>query len=231
MSGSDQVVAALARLHQFQAPSARKGGGAPLSIGVTRQAGSRGPEIARAVGDLLGWPVYDHEILSLIAKDAGMSEQLLEHLDERYVSWVEEMAASFSVHTNPPEGTYIKRLLTVLGSLARVGHCVLVGRGAPLVLPVDSTLRVRLIAPRAVRVAHTARRMGVSMAEAERWVDRTDHEREQFVKYRLGKEPGDPLSYDLLLNVGRYSTGEAAALIAQAARLLEGQVQAEPVRP
>jgi cytidylate kinase len=224
---SDQLVSALARLQSYtKTPSAAKQPtGAPLNIAISRQAGAGGAPIARAVGDLLGWPVYDQELLTLIAKEKGLHAQLLEHLDERYVSWIEGIAASFATQSTSLEGVYLKELLALVASLGKAGHGVIVGRGASQLLHLESTLRVRIVAPRPVRVANTEKRLGITKAEAERWVDRTDTERENFVRYHFRQDPADPLAYDLILNSGRYSTGECAAIIVQAARLLEGQVK------
>jgi cytidylate kinase len=224
---SDQLVSALARLHGYAKaqPAAKQPTGAPLTIAISRQAGAGGAAIARAVGDLLGWPVYDQELLMLIAKEKGLHTQLLEHLDERYVSWIEEIAASFTSQSAGLEATYLKELLALLAALGKAGHGVIVGRAAAHLLHLESTLRVRMVAPRPVRVANTEKRLGIARAEAERWVDKTDKERENFVKYHFRKDPADVLAYDLILNSGRYSTGECAAIIVQAARLLEGQVK------
>jgi cytidylate kinase len=222
-SASDHVVAALARLHSY-ASGRQTEGLVPLTVAISRQAGAGGASIARAAGTLLGWPVYDHELLTLIAKEKGLEAQLLQQFDERDVSWLEEMAASFTSQSSSLEGVYLKHLLILVHSLAKVGHCVIVGRGAPHLLPAATTLRVRVIAPRAMRVVNTEKRMGVSTTEAQRWVDKTDMERERFVRHHFQKDPSDPLSYDLMLNSGRYSVGECAALVVQAARLLEGQI-------
>src|SRR5262249_35244300 len=41
----------------------------PFSIAMSREAGTRGPAVARAVADKLGWKVYDNELLELVARD------------------------------------------------------------------------------------------------------------------------------------------------------------------
>jgi cytidylate kinase len=222
---SDRVVSALARLSRYaeshpapkQAPS--------VTIAMTRQAGSRGAEIAQAVGVRLGWPVYDRELLKRIAEEKGLSARLLERLDERCTNWLQEIMQGFSAKADPSEGTYMKRLVELLMSLAEAGHCVVVGRGSADVLPPSTTVRVRVVAPRALRVVNTEKREKMSKAEAEAWVDRTDRERSHFVRTHFNRDPNDPLNYDLVLNSGRYSTEECVQLIVQAARLLEARLQ------
>jgi cytidylate kinase len=221
---SDRVIEALARLHRYVESQPTPRQTLPLTIAISRQAGARGAEIAQAVGARLGWPVYDCELLTHIAQEKGLNARLLDHLDERCTNWLEEIITGFSTQYSPTEWTYMKQLLHLLVSLGQVGHCVIVGRGAGHVLPAPTTLHVRLIAPRDVRVSKTEKRKGLSKPEAERWVDQTDSDRTRFVKYRFDKDPNDPLNYDVILNSGRYSTEECAELIVQAARVKDAQV-------
>ncbi len=218
-TSSDHVVEALARLGRY---AAKPGPTAPaLSVAVSRQAGSRGAEIARTVGQHLGWAVYDHELLARIANESGLHARLLESLDERYSNWLESVIGSFSTNSKTGEGSYLKHLLEILASLSKAGHCVIVGRGAPHILPTERTLRVRVVAPKTTRVTNVEQSRHLSGAEAERWVDQTDAERDRFIWKYFRRDAADPANYDLVVNSGRYSVAECAALIVQAAKLLE----------
>jgi cytidylate kinase len=222
---TNRVVESVALLTQYldvqrKAPKAEV---APVSIALSRQAGSGGAEIARFVGAKLGWPVYDHELLDQIGKEKGLSARLLEYLDERPIHWLEEAFRTFGSTSSSRERDYLRGLLQLIASLGKAGHCVIVGRGAAQVLPAESTLRVRVIAPRRERIAAAQKREGLPPAEAERWVDKHDRERTQFVKECLHVDPDDPFGYDLVFNTGRLSTEECAELIVQAARSLEAR--------
>jgi cytidylate kinase len=195
----------------------------PITIAVSRQAGSGGLEIARAVGAQLDWPVYDHELLDRIAEEKGLSKRLVEHLDERCLSWLEEVFRSFSTKDAPREGGYIRGLLQLLASLGKTGHCIIVGRGAAQALPAETTLSVRVVAPRASRVAAVQKRTSLSPAEAERWVEKHDRERLHFVEHYFQVKADDPVLYDLVLNTRRLSIDECAALIVKAAKALEAK--------
>jgi cytidylate kinase len=223
---SDSVVAALAHLHQYTEKRTEPKQVPPITIAISRQAGSRGADIARAVGARLGWPVYDHELLSRIAAEKGLNERLLHSFDERCPHWLQDILDGFSTEYRPTEHTYLKQLVKLVASLGEVGHCVIVGRGAGHVLPAETTLRVRVVAPRAMRVAKTEKWLGVQRAEAERWVDRTDAERTRFIVEHFNKNPDDALLYDVILNSGRYSLEECTDLIVQAAKYLESHVKA-----
>jgi cytidylate kinase len=72
---------------------------------------------------------------------------VIENVDERHVSWLQECVESFAAVSAVREGKYARRLIETVLSLAMRGRCVFVGRGAPFVLPPATTLRVRLVAP------------------------------------------------------------------------------------
>jgi len=175
--GSDRAVAALAALARFAESHPVTKESPPVSIAISRQAGARGAEIADMVGTRLGWPVYDQKLLARIAEEKGLNARLLEQLDERCANWMTELLAGFSTQPSPTERTYMKHLLELLVSVGQIGHCVIVGRGAGYVLPLDTTVRVRVVAPRPLRVAKTEVRKGLSRTEAERWVDQTPYSR------------------------------------------------------
>jgi cytidylate kinase len=228
---SDRVVAALALLSRYADSHPALKEAPPVSITVSRQAGSRGAEIAYAVGARLGWPVYDNQLLKRIAADKGLNMRLLEQMDEHSASWLEQIVAGFSTKPGPTEETYMKQLLELVVSLGQVGHCVIVGRGAGYVLAPATTVRVRVVAPRASRVAKTQERKEMSKAEAEAWVDRTDDDRVRFVTSHFNRDPYDQLNYDLILNSGRYSTADCVELIMLATRLREAQVKPAKAAP
>jgi len=203
----------------------------PFTIAISRQAGAQGPAIARAVGERLGWHVYDRELLQLVADEMGLRRKLLESVDEKHVSWVRECLESLT--TTPPvtENAYARHLFEMLFSLATHGECVIVGRGAAVVLPAETTLRVRLMGPRPERIQAIQQRFGISQEEAAAWVEKTDAERERFVKDHLGKDPGDPSHYDLVLNSSRFSTTECAELIIEALHRLQVRVRSDALLP
>jgi len=158
---SDRYVEALARLQRHATShTGERPLHPPTSIAISRQAGSRGAEVARLVGEELGWPVYDHEILQRISQEKGLHARLLERLDERHAGWLEEMVTDFCVGGTGREMGYLRSLLELFASLSEQGHCVIVGRGAPHVLPAESTLRVRTVAPREDRIAAVERVRG-----------------------------------------------------------------------
>jgi len=151
---------------------------------------------------------------------------LLESVDERRKGWLQECLEAFGSGSTVSESAYVRRLVETLLALASRGECVLVGRGAPQLLPAATTLRVRLVGPVADRVKVVRQRFGISEEEAARWVAKTDAERGRFVKDHFRKDPADPRLYDLVLNSARLSAGECADLIVEALRRLQARAPA-----
>src|SRR5271165_533018 len=93
------------------------------------------------------------------------------------------------------------------------GQCIIVGRGAMIALPDDTTLRVRVVASREDRVASIGRERGLDPTEAARYVESTDRERSRFIRLHFRKDLTDPLLYDLVLNASRLSVEECASIV------------------
>jgi cytidylate kinase len=218
---SDRFVEALARLTSRAKSPPQMREKPPLSIALSREAGSRGAEIARAVGAKLGWTVYDHELLDRIAQEKGLQAKLLELLDERHMGWLEQAIATACVRGGGDEMRYMRSLLELFATLGDAGHCVIVGRGAPHMLRPESTLRARIVAYRPDRIAAVVENQKLSREEAEKWIDRTDRERTRFVKHYFHHDPLDPLGYDLILNSSRLGVATCADLIVASAQAME----------
>jgi len=193
----------------------------PLTVALTREAGTPGTSVAQAVGQRLNWPVYDHELLERIAREMGLRTELLESVDERHKSWLLESVEAFGTAPVVSQSAYVKHLVQTILSLGTHGRCVIVGRGSAHLLPAEKTLRVRLIAALPDRVAFVGRRLGVSPEEAARWGGQKDRDRTRVVRDHFQKDPDDPHLYDLLLNSSRWSIDECAELIVEAVKRAE----------
>ena len=53
---------------------------ASLTIAVSREAGSRGTDIARRAGKKLGWQIYNQELLEYIAQEGTFRQDMVDHL-------------------------------------------------------------------------------------------------------------------------------------------------------
>src|SRR5262245_48220368 len=173
-----------------------------FTIAISRQAGARGTSVAHEVGKRLGWRVYDHELLEQLARELHVNIRELEAADERPGNWITEWAESLSASRNVNELTFVLHLRRMLLALSERGSCVIVGRGAPHLLPAATTLRIRLVAPLQDRVAYLARLHQRSADETSKYIQTTERERVRFVREHFHFDPTDPVCYDLVLNTG-----------------------------
>ena len=185
-------------------------------VAISREVGARGTTVARLVGAKLDWPVYDRELVELVARDMNVRATQLVEVDEKPSNWFEECCRALGGISRISESAYCHRLVKVLWSLAQRGQCVIVGRGAAQVLPATTTLRVRLIGAVDDRIAFFARRSGLSREIAGRQVAAIDRARAAFVRDHFHKDPTDASQYDLVLNSSRIPVQRCARLIVQA---------------
>jgi cytidylate kinase len=193
----------------------------PFTIAISREVGALGTTTAKEIGKRLGWPVYDQEIINKIAEEMGKPTTHVRGVDERYFNWLEECLGGLVAEYHVSPSAYLKHLIGTVRGLGVKGRCVIVGRGASFILPPETTLRVRLVAELADRIKVIGRLRGVSDREAERWIELTDAARVQFVKRNFGKDPADPLHFDLVLNTSRLTPAECAEAIVRVLHLLE----------
>src|ERR1051325_6693667 len=146
-----------------------------FTIAISRQAGTQGTLISKEIGKRLSWPVYDHELLELVAQEMGVRVRLLESLDEKRGSWLLEAFEQFMEVPEVGSTAYVHNLIKTLLALGLHGECVIVGRGACHVLPITTTLRVRLMGPVKDRILAFSKRLGISRKDAEERVEAPDH--------------------------------------------------------
>ncbi|MEX1026980.1 MAG: cytidylate kinase-like family protein [Candidatus Paceibacterota bacterium] len=186
---------------------------------VSRETGAGGSEIARLVGEQLGWDVLDNEIVDYLVDHYGTSRSLVEFIDERRSNWINEIFTSWIEGLGYSSGTYVHRLNQLFLLAAHHGNVMIVGRGARFILPREHGLSVRILAPIGFRAAQIAMKRGLSMKEAHRFVENSDRQREAFVREHFHRKAADPHMYDLVINVKDSDRQGAADLIVEATGL------------
>ena len=183
---------------------------ADFTIAFSSQAGSAGCMIAREIGARLGWSVYDHELIELMAQALHLRPRLLDEIDERPRSWLLETVEAFGGAEFVNQATYVKQLIKTLATLAARGRCIVIGRGAAHLLPASSTIRVRVVASFSDRVQTICREQNFTETEATKFLQKVDSERRQFMQDHFRRDPTDLSRYDLGLNSSYWSISECA---------------------
>jgi CMP/dCMP kinase len=200
---------------------------APPLITITRQYASGGSEVAQRAATALGWTVIDNQFVDEVARLAGLPEAEVARREERVPGLLERLARTLAVgspelfiarpavsQVEANEATVRALTERVIHEAAGEGRVVLVGRGAQAVLAQrPDALHVYVVASKPWRVRLAVTRLGVEPSSAERIVDDTDRQRDQYVATCHGRARQDPANYDLAINTERLGIEGAAALV------------------
>ena len=179
------------------------------TITVSRDPGSGGKLIAKGLAECLNFDLFHQEVIHEMAQSAKVSKRVLQSLDERGLSMLDDWVSAVvhKRHLWPDE--YLQHLLKVIGTIGKHGNAVLVGRGANFVLPVETTFRLRVIAPKDFRAQKVAEEFDIPIKDAQRRILKTESDRRAFIRKYFHADIEDPNLYDLVVNTGTLKLPEA----------------------
>ena len=174
-------------------------------ITISREAGSGGNILAKRLSDQLEFDLFYQEFIHNMAESAHLSVRLIETLDEKGASVLEEWISSIVDKRHLWPNRYLQHLMKIIGTIGKHGRVVIVGRGANFVLPPEKRLSVRVIASLETRLRNVSQKFSVSLDEARPRVLKTDSDRKAFIKKYFNDDIRHPLNYDLIINTGTLS--------------------------
>ena len=190
-------------------------------VTLSREPGSGGRIIANRLAEKLGIDIFHQEVIHEMAKSAHVSEQLLETLDEKGLSTLEDWISSLVNKRYLWPDRYFQHLMKVIGTIGKHGRAVIVGRGANFILPPEKRFRLRIVAPQAWRISNVAKEYDISAEDAKRRVMRTESDRRAFIRKYFNAEIADPTNYDLIINTAVLGVDDAVKVISSALGLVE----------
>ncbi|MFZ5584458.1 MAG: cytidylate kinase family protein [Thermodesulfobacteriota bacterium] len=179
-------------------------------ITISRQVGSLGDEVAETLAGELGYQLIGAGELRQVACDLDprFAEEAKDLQMERGLSVLERLFFAQPVYTS----LYAAVILEV----ASRGGVVILGRGSQVVLrETPQVLRVRVVAPTALRVERVSRAMGIDAEEARARVERHDQERRALVRQIFDHDLRDWGLYHLVLNTESLDLAGAVAILKQ----------------
>lgn len=159
-------------------------------VTISRQYGSGGRYIGRLLAEKLGVPFYDKDIIHIAAKESGLSEEIMERLEEssstRYLFMQRISSDEETLQTNMsysvPDLVYLAESKAIR-QIAEQGPCVIVGRCADYILrDRDDVLHVFITAPFPKRIERvtTMYNTELSLAEAAEQIMQVDKRRRRY---------------------------------------------------
>ena len=188
-----------------------------ILINIGRQFGSGGRLVARALGEKLGIPVYDNELITKAAEESGFSRHLFARSDERRSLF--SISSFFVSGRHVVADNYVSdndlfRIQSdVIRKIADEGSAIFIGRCSDYILRDRDGLDVFITAPEEVRVRRVAEREDIPEEEAARLVRTKDRTRETYYNYFTFGNWGMASNYDVCIDSSVLGVEATADLI------------------
>ena len=199
-------------------------------ITISRQYGSEGIKIGRAVAEALDYLYIDKELIVEVASEAKVSVSEVERYDENpehpalrilkklvispyreNIPWEEGWAPGPSFQSQADsedivvldEDSCVQLTQKAIFRLAGRGNVVLMGRGGQALLADRSdVLHIRIEASFEQRIQNIRVEKDLGWEDAEREILKVDSQRRKFLKRHYGIVWDDPRCYHLTVNLG-----------------------------
>ena len=163
-------------------------------ITISREFGSGGRELGKRLAEALHIPCYDHEIIEMIAKENGFNEDYVAHMSEKSIEAAYPLTIGhrfgvppFQIMDQPIRVAVAQR--QILENFAKSGDCVIVGRGADVILKAYKPLNIFVYADKESKI--------------EQRMKQIDRNRSQHHQMYSDSKWGAKESYDLCINTSR----------------------------
>ena len=193
-------------------------------ITISREFCSGGHEVGQKLAQSLNIDFYDTELISLVAKKSGFSENLFEEADEQPTN-----SFLYSLAMGAPylSGGFFNQanVLTndalfsiqaeVIKNIAKKSDCVIVGRCANYILKdMENVTRVYLTASLDFKIARLLKDSNISPKEAESILYKTDKKRAHYYNYYTGLEWNKLENYDIVLSTSKFGIDKCVDILA-----------------
>ena len=181
-------------------------------ITISRGSMSGGEAFANCLASRLGYPVLGREVLVEAAARLGVTEDVLREKIQTSAGLFERLTTDRNI--------YLVMLQSALADQCVSGDLIYHGNAGHFLLKdVPNVLRVRLIAPMAMRVRAVMEKQGLTPEAAEEYIRYVDQERIEWTKFVYGVDWRDPRNYDIIVNLRRVSLESACAMVSGVVKL------------
>ena len=183
-------------------------------ITISREFGSGGRSIGKAVAEALGIPCYDNELLKEIAVESGFNEKYVEDAGEYAPGGF--LASAFSHQApGPNNADYLWEIqYKLITELAEKGPCVIVGRCADYILRDKADcLRVFIHADMVFRAERIVNIYGERKESPEERIKGKDKRRAAYHRFYTDMKWGKAQNYDITLNSGTLGIDKCVEII------------------
>lgn len=183
-------------------------------ITISREFGSGGRTIGKAVAQKLGIPCYDAELITEMAKQSGFAEDYVREAGEYAPGGL--LNSMFTSRAGGPTNEDILWQIqcNMVAQLAKKGPCVIVGRCGDYILrDRPDVLKVFVHADMAFRAKRIVEVYGQREESPEQRLKDKDKRRSTYYRFYTGRKWGQLDTYDLMLNSGVLGIEKCTELI------------------
>lgn len=193
----------------------------PLIITITREVGSGGRLLGKALAKELGIKYYDRELVALVAKDSQLPEKYIADNEQRVSSSylmhiiLEGYGAAIENNISPRDALFVSQS-RVIRRLAAEEPCVIIGRCSDYILkdyPKRSIIRIFCYTDLDEACRRCVEEYGVAADRMPDFVVESNRSRISHYQYYTGRKWGDPHYYDLTINTGNVPLQTACSLV------------------
>lgn len=175
--------------------------GKHIVITISREYGSGGRFVGKLVSKKLGIPFYDKELISLSAKESGLSEQYIEEIDQKKKS---------ATYINNNDDRLFIAEKEVINNLAKKS-CVIVGRCADYILKDNKdSVKIFLYSDSKSKEERAIKYYGLNEKNALKEIEKINKERAKHYKFYTDREWKNFDNYDFAFNVDKYGVEKTA---------------------
>jgi cytidylate kinase len=172
-------------------------------ITITRQVAALGDEIAKAAAEKLGYSFYTRKQIEDRIVELGFPAEKLAKYDER--------KPGFFASLSKGRDEYLNYLQYAVIEAAQKGNCILIGRGAFVILEnLPNLIPLRFVAKEEIRIERLMKEFNWNEKQAKQRIDESTANRSGFHKSFFNVDDRDPEHFMLTINTGIFSVEDAA---------------------
>jgi cytidylate kinase len=205
-----------------QEPGEEKAPGRYPSITLSRETGAGAHTLGDKLADYLNarkgkaeprWTVFDKNLVQQVLEDHDLPGYLEKFMPEDKSSHIKDAFGDW-LGAHPPNWELMKHTQETIYRLARMGHTILVGRGANIITrDLPNILHLRLVGDLEHRVKRCMNYYQIGENEAMELIKKQDKARRRYLQAYYDREIDDPMNYHFVINVDRFTTDQLVKFI------------------
>jgi len=175
-------------------------------IAISRQVAALGDEIAAAVAEKMNYKFINRQMIEKRIVELGFPAEKLKKYDERKPGFFASLAKD--------RDEYLDYLQTAVLEAASNNNCVLIGRGAFVILEdLPNLISVRFVSSNNIRQQRLMKEFSWDEKQAQQRINESDGNRLGFHKSFFNLDPEEPQLFHLVMNTGLLDVESSANLI------------------